>query len=226
VRPAEQEVTPHLRSRKRRRARIAAMTHPGERTRKAPRPPHALGSYLPSPVACEVCCWSGVLDRARRKCTPDRAVAGGAVASAGPQDNRSYGDGPEVTLTSAHRLLADLAHGRCRARPGRGDRRPGEDPGEGPVQPGRDGYKAMLAAGRRRPGWPAPRRGRLTEAMRGTLEPEETPGGGLTMAISVPAAPRPAEHTRRARQARARGDRADPTGAQIATAPCPSMAPE
>jgi two-component system, OmpR family, sensor histidine kinase KdpD len=32
----------------------------------------------------------------------------------------------------------------------------------------------------------------LTEAMRGTLEPEETPGGGLTMAISLPAAPRPA----------------------------------
>jgi two-component system sensor histidine kinase KdpD len=29
----------------------------------------------------------------------------------------------------------------------------------------------------------------LTEAMYGTLEPEETPGGGLTMAISVPAAP-------------------------------------
>jgi hypothetical protein len=29
----------------------------------------------------------------------------------------------------------------------------------------------------------------LTEAMHGTLEPEETPGGGLTMAISVPAAP-------------------------------------
>jgi two-component system sensor histidine kinase KdpD len=29
----------------------------------------------------------------------------------------------------------------------------------------------------------------LTEAMRGTLEPEDTPGGGLTMAISVPAAP-------------------------------------
>jgi two-component system sensor histidine kinase KdpD len=28
----------------------------------------------------------------------------------------------------------------------------------------------------------------LTEAMRGTLEPEETPGGGLTMAISVPVA--------------------------------------
>jgi hypothetical protein len=34
----------------------------------------------------------------------------------------------------------------------------------------------------------------LTEAMRGTLEPEETPGGGLTMAISVPAASTPS-HT-------------------------------
>jgi two-component system, OmpR family, sensor histidine kinase KdpD len=31
----------------------------------------------------------------------------------------------------------------------------------------------------------------LTEAMAGTLEPEETPGGGLTMAISVPAVPGP-----------------------------------
>ena len=30
----------------------------------------------------------------------------------------------------------------------------------------------------------------LTEAMGGTLEPEETPGGGLTMAISLPAVPR------------------------------------
>jgi two-component system, OmpR family, sensor histidine kinase KdpD len=33
----------------------------------------------------------------------------------------------------------------------------------------------------------------LTEAMRGTLEPEETPDGGLTMAISVPAAPGPSQ---------------------------------
>jgi two-component system, OmpR family, sensor histidine kinase KdpD len=32
----------------------------------------------------------------------------------------------------------------------------------------------------------------LTEAMGGTLEPEETPGGGLTMTLSLPAAPRPA----------------------------------
>jgi two-component system sensor histidine kinase KdpD len=32
----------------------------------------------------------------------------------------------------------------------------------------------------------------LTEAMAGTLEPEQTPGGGLTMVISVPAVPGPA----------------------------------
>jgi two-component system, OmpR family, sensor histidine kinase KdpD len=31
----------------------------------------------------------------------------------------------------------------------------------------------------------------LTEAMGGTLEPEETPGGGLTMTLSLPAAPGP-----------------------------------
>jgi two-component system sensor histidine kinase KdpD len=29
----------------------------------------------------------------------------------------------------------------------------------------------------------------LAEAMRGTVEPEETPGGGLTMVVSLPAAP-------------------------------------
>jgi two-component system, OmpR family, sensor histidine kinase KdpD len=33
----------------------------------------------------------------------------------------------------------------------------------------------------------------LTEAMGGTLQPKETPGGGLTMAISLPAAPRAAQ---------------------------------
>jgi two-component system, OmpR family, sensor histidine kinase KdpD len=32
----------------------------------------------------------------------------------------------------------------------------------------------------------------LTEAMGGTLEPDETPGGGLTMTLSLPAAPSPA----------------------------------
>jgi two-component system sensor histidine kinase KdpD len=31
----------------------------------------------------------------------------------------------------------------------------------------------------------------LTEAMGGTLEPDETPGGGLTMTLSLPAAPGP-----------------------------------
>jgi two-component system sensor histidine kinase KdpD len=35
----------------------------------------------------------------------------------------------------------------------------------------------------------------LTEAMGGTLEPEDTPGGGLTMALSLPAAPGPARAT-------------------------------
>jgi two-component system sensor histidine kinase KdpD len=29
----------------------------------------------------------------------------------------------------------------------------------------------------------------LAEAMGGTVEPEETPGGGLTMVVSLPAAP-------------------------------------
>ena len=31
----------------------------------------------------------------------------------------------------------------------------------------------------------------LTEAMGGTLEPEDTPGGGLTMTLSLPAVPGP-----------------------------------
>jgi light-regulated signal transduction histidine kinase (bacteriophytochrome) len=34
----------------------------------------------------------------------------------------------------------------------------------------------------------------VTEAMGGTLTPEETPGGGLTMVVSMPAAPTPDEH--------------------------------
>jgi two-component system sensor histidine kinase KdpD len=34
----------------------------------------------------------------------------------------------------------------------------------------------------------------LAEAMHGTLEPEETPGGGLTMAISLPSAPLPSQN--------------------------------
>ena len=34
----------------------------------------------------------------------------------------------------------------------------------------------------------------LTEAMGGTLEPEQTPAGGLTMAISLPAVPGPGQY--------------------------------
>ena len=45
----------------------------------------------------------------------------------------------------------------------------------------------------------------LTEAMQGTLTPEDTPGGGLTMVLTLPAAPaRPAAEpggTRRIRAA-------------------------
>ena len=46
----------------------------------------------------------------------------------------------------------------------------------------------------------------LTEAMGGTLEPEETPGGGLTMVISLPAVSR--AHHRRPRPMRERDEAA------------------
>jgi two-component system, OmpR family, sensor histidine kinase KdpD len=52
----------------------------------------------------------------------------------------------------------------------------------------------------------------LTEAMGGTLEPEETPGGGLTMTISVPVAPGPA------RLEAGEHDRPEPEGIGSATA--------
>jgi two-component system sensor histidine kinase KdpD len=60
----------------------------------------------------------------------------------------------------------------------------------------------------------------LTEAMRGTLQPEETPGGGLTMAISVPLArgPAPADLDRRKREG------IGPTRRQAGYAGQPSMA--
>ena len=45
----------------------------------------------------------------------------------------------------------------------------------------------------------------LTEAMGGTLVPEDTPGGGMTMVLSVPAAP---SHRRR------RADPSTATGAE------------
>ncbi len=45
----------------------------------------------------------------------------------------------------------------------------------------------------------------LTEAMGGTLEPDETPGGGLTMTLSLPAAPVPADSGGREATARDAG---------------------
>ena len=54
----------------------------------------------------------------------------------------------------------------------------------------------------------------LTEAMGGTLEPEETPGGGLTMTLSLPAAPVPALP-----------GRGDPGQRERSEAPSPPLAP-
>ena len=60
----------------------------------------------------------------------------------------------------------------------------------------------------------------LTEAMGGSLEPEETPGGGLTMAISLPAAPSPAGHPPEAVDGQAAdGGRAEIHSAATAAAP-------
>ena len=57
----------------------------------------------------------------------------------------------------------------------------------------------------------------LTEAMGGTLEPEETPGGGLTMVLSLPAAPLP-EHP-------GQGDPGRRERGQAASPPAPSATP-
>jgi two-component system, OmpR family, sensor histidine kinase KdpD len=74
----------------------------------------------------------------------------------------------------------------------------------------------------------------LTEAMGGTLEPEETPGGGLTMVLSLPAAPMPADPGPGAPGRRERGeDASEPTpsaaqatpAAPAATAPPTATAP-
>jgi anti-sigma regulatory factor (Ser/Thr protein kinase) len=57
----------------------------------------------------------------------------------------------------------------------------------------------------------------LTEAMGGTLEPEETPGGGLTMVLSLPAAPVP-DHP-------GQGDPGRRERGQALPPPTPSAAP-
>jgi two-component system sensor histidine kinase KdpD len=64
----------------------------------------------------------------------------------------------------------------------------------------------------------------LTEAMGGTLEPEETPGGGLTMVLSLPAAPMP-DHTGQGDPGRReRGHASSPPAAPAASA-TPPVAP-
>jgi two-component system sensor histidine kinase KdpD len=61
----------------------------------------------------------------------------------------------------------------------------------------------------------------LTEAMGGTLEPEETPGGGLTMSLSLPAAPGPAL----AIPGGPGPDRSGPDGPDGPGGPCPTGPP-
>jgi len=56
----------------------------------------------------------------------------------------------------------------------------------------------------------------LAEAMGGTLEPEETPGGGLTMVLSLPAAPVPA-HVGRGDPGRRERGQAPPAPAEPAS---------
>jgi two-component system sensor histidine kinase KdpD len=68
----------------------------------------------------------------------------------------------------------------------------------------------------------------LTEAMGGTLEPEETPGGGLTMVLSLPAAPVP-EHPGRGAPGRRERDQDSsqptPTDPAAPAAPAATAAP-
>jgi two-component system sensor histidine kinase KdpD len=61
----------------------------------------------------------------------------------------------------------------------------------------------------------------LTEAMGGTLEPEETPGGGLTMSISLPAAPAPPAPSRSAEPSPAAALSPPPTAPSAAAASSP-----
>jgi two-component system sensor histidine kinase KdpD len=61
----------------------------------------------------------------------------------------------------------------------------------------------------------------LTEAMGGTLEPEETPGGGLTMVLSLPATPVPT-HPGQGAPGRRERDQAAPDPAPPTTAATPA----
>ena len=64
----------------------------------------------------------------------------------------------------------------------------------------------------------------LTEAMHGTLDPEETPGGGLTMTISVPAAPGRAQLPAESAARRERVETGSALGHTATAADIPSMA--
>ncbi|HYA52148.1 MAG TPA: hypothetical protein VEG33_13345, partial [Streptosporangiaceae bacterium] len=64
----------------------------------------------------------------------------------------------------------------------------------------------------------------LTEAMDGTLEPEETPGGGLTMVLSLPAAPVPDHPGEGDPGRRERGQAPSPVAAAAPAAPADSPA--
>jgi two-component system sensor histidine kinase KdpD len=67
----------------------------------------------------------------------------------------------------------------------------------------------------------------LTEAMGGTLEPEETPGGGLTMVLSLPAAPVPDHPGRGDPGRRERGQAPSPAAPAAApAAPAPPAGAE
>jgi two-component system sensor histidine kinase KdpD len=64
----------------------------------------------------------------------------------------------------------------------------------------------------------------LTEAMGGTLEPDETPGGGLTMVLSLPAAPMP-DHPGQGDPGHRERGQAPPAPARPATPPAAPATP-
>src|SRR5206468_6337527 len=65
----------------------------------------------------------------------------------------------------------------------------------------------------------------LVEAMGGTLEPEETPGGGLTMVLSVPSAPAGGHPGHPGRADPGRRERGEVTAPPAAAAPPPATSP-
>ncbi len=64
----------------------------------------------------------------------------------------------------------------------------------------------------------------LTEAMGGTLDPDETPGGGLTMIVSLPAVPKAGQPVEAAPGRRERSGEALPATADVGGQPADSQA--